>query len=143
MSEDVSIFRLYLLRVFYLLNFAGLTAMVWPSIINHKGAWDPLHGVAFSFWAALALLMGLGIRYPLNMLPVIFVQLVYKAIWILTVMLPTWSAGQSVRFTDIMITALVCDLIVIPWSYVLSSYIRQRGDRWASVSRAVLLPPRT
>ena len=139
MSSDVSTLRLYVLRAFYFLNFAGLSSMVWPSLLNHRGAWDPLHGVAFSFWGALGILMGLGIRYPLKMLPVIFIQLVYKTIWVLTVMLPAWSAGQSVRFTNVMITGIIFDLIVIPWAYVFASYVRERGDRWGTGSRSAAL----
>ena len=49
MSEQVSIFRLYLMRLLYLLNFVMLGLSVWPEIINHAGAWDPVKGVAFSF----------------------------------------------------------------------------------------------
>lgn len=49
MSEETSMFRLYLMRLLYLLNFVLLGLDVWPGIVNHKGAWDPLHGVAFSF----------------------------------------------------------------------------------------------
>ena len=85
MSEEVSIFRLYLMRLAYLLNFVMLGLQVWPAIINHKIPWDPFHGVAFSFWAALSLLAGLGIRYPLRMLPVLFMQLTYKSIWLMAV----------------------------------------------------------
>ena len=34
---------------------------VWPEVFRHQGAWDPLKGVAFSFWAALSALSGLGV----------------------------------------------------------------------------------
>ena len=40
MSEQVSMFRLYLMRLLYLLNFVMLGLSVWPEIINHSGAWD-------------------------------------------------------------------------------------------------------
>ena len=60
MSEQASMFRLYLMRLLYLLNFVLLGLQVWPAIINHVGAWDPVKGVAFSFWAALSVLSGLG-----------------------------------------------------------------------------------
>jgi hypothetical protein len=131
MSHDVSTLRLYLLRTVYALNFVGLGFMVWPTIINHRIPWDPLHGVAFSFWAALSLLAGLGIRYPLRMLPVLFMQLTYKSIWLMGVLLPTLYAGRSIPFTKDMLMGVVVDLIVIPWPYVLATYIRSRGDRWA------------
>ena len=79
MSDEVSTLRLYLMRLVYLLNFVLLGLDVWPGLINHVGAWDPVKGVAFSFWAALSVLSGLGLRYPLRMLPLLLLQLVYKS----------------------------------------------------------------
>ena len=130
MSEETSTFRLYVMRLLYLLNFAFLSLKVWPVIINHVGAWDPLKGVAFSFWAALAALAGLGLRYPLKMLPLLFLQLVYKSIWLIAVYLPLRSAGQSTELTKVMVIGVVVDLIVIPWPYVLATYVKKHGDRW-------------
>src|SRR5258707_1533836 len=63
----VSIFRLYLMRFLFLLNFVLLGLSVWPGLIIHVKPWDPMYGIAISFWAALSLLSGLGIRYPLKM----------------------------------------------------------------------------
>lgn len=130
MADVVSTVRLYLLRAVYLLNFVGLGVAVWPAILGHDGPWDPLHGVAFSFWAALSALMGLGIRYPLKMLPVLFIQLLYKSIWLLAVKLPMWSSGQPLGLTEQMVMGVIVDLIVIPWPYVVSTYVRSPGDRW-------------
>lgn len=130
MTEDVSIFRLYLMRLAYLLNFVGLGLQVWPAIINHQGTWDPFRGVAFSFWAALSLLCGLGIRYPLKMLPMLLIQLVYKSIWLIAVYLPLRSAGQSTELTKAMVMGAVIDLVVIPWPYVFANYVKKSGDRW-------------
>ena len=129
-SAEVSIFRLYLLRTMYLLNFAGLGFAVWPQLINHGKLWDPFVGVAFSFWATLALLCGLGLRYPLQMLPMLLMQLTYKSIWFVAVMFPRWSAGQTTPMTKDFLMGLIGDLIVIPWPYVLSHYVKSRGDRW-------------
>lgn len=140
MSEEVSTFRLYFMRLLYLLNFVGLGSQVWPAIINHKGAWDPLHGVAFCFWAALSALMGIGLRYPLRMLPLLFLQLVYKSIWLVAVALPLLSAGQSTELTRVFVMGAVADLIVIPWPYVLANYVKKRGDRWRPAPRPVLSP---
>jgi hypothetical protein len=72
------------------------------------------------------------------MLPVIFIQLTYKSIWMLTVWFPMSSAGLSVRFTNSMIMGLVFDLIVIPWPYVVSIFVKQRGDRWAPAPRPAI-----
>jgi hypothetical protein len=135
MSEETSTLRLYLLRFAYLGNFVGLGLTVWPEIINHPGAWDPVKGAAFSFWAALSALSGLGIRYPLKMLPLLFLQLLYKSIWLLAVYLPLRSAGHSTGLTKGMVLGAVMDLIVIPWPYVLAHYVKPRGDRWRRATR--------
>jgi len=130
MSEETSTFRLYLMRLLYLGNFVFLGLNVWPGIINHVGAWDPLHGVAFSFWAALSALSGLGLRYPLGMLPLLLLQLFYKSVWLIAVALPLWSAGRSTNLTKTFVIGAIADLIVIPWPYVLANYVRKSGDRW-------------
>jgi hypothetical protein len=68
-------------------------AQVWVEFIHRQKPWDPITGVAFSFWAALASLSALGIRYPLAMLPVIFMQLFYKTFWLLAVYVPLRAAA--------------------------------------------------
>ena len=130
MSEGVSTIRLYAMRVMYLLNFVLLGSDVWPELIRHEGAWDPVKGVAFAFWAALSLLSGLGIRYPLQMLPLLLLQLVYKSIWLIAVGLPLRSAGQSTGMTNVFLIGVALDLIAIPWPYLLANYVKRRGDRW-------------
>jgi hypothetical protein len=64
------------------------------------------------------------------MLPLLLLQLLYKFIWLIAVYLPLRSAGQSTDLTKVMVIGAVVDLIVIPWPYVLTTYVKQRGDRW-------------
>jgi hypothetical protein len=90
-------------------------------------------GVAFSFWAALALLMGLGIRYPLQMLPVLLMQLLYKSVWLVAVALPLAAAGRSTELTKTFLFGVIGDLLVIPWGYVLRNYVRRPADRWKPI----------
>jgi len=130
MSEHVSTLRLFLLRLVYLVNLVAVGIGAWAEIINHRGAWDPLRGVAFSFWAALSALSGLGLRYPLKMLPLLFMQLLYKSVWLIAMAPPLWSVGRSVDLTKGMALGVVLDLIAIPWPYVLANYVTLRGDRW-------------
>jgi hypothetical protein len=110
---------------------------VWPEIFKHQGTWDPVKGVAFSFWAALSVLSGLGLRYPLKMVPLLLLQLVYKAVWLLAVALPMWSAVRSTDLTRAMVIGVVVDVLGIPWPYILASYVRERGDRWGGRARAL------
>lgn len=136
MPKEVSLFRLYLMRVLYLLNFVALGISVWPGLINHGKPWDPMNGIAVSCWAALSMLSVLGIRYPLRMLPLMIMQLVYKSIWVVAVGLPMRSAGPldavAAGLFSVCAKGLVVDLIVIPWPYVLSQYVKAPGDRWRS-----------
>jgi len=130
MLDEVSTVRLYLMRVVYLGNFVMLGFDVWPRIIHQDKPWDPLHGVAFSFWAALSTLSALGIRYPLAMLPLLLLQLLYKSVWLIAVAVPLRSAGRSPELTNIFVMGAIADLMVIPWPYVLAHYVRKRADRW-------------
>jgi hypothetical protein len=141
MSEEVSKFRLYLMRSLYLLNFVLLGMQVWPGLINHGKPWDPMHGIAVSCWAALSALSVLGIRYPLKMLPLMIFQLFYKSVWVLAVGLPLRSAGPlgpvAAELFSVCAKGLVVDLIVIPWPYVLANYVKRPGDRWRSISSSL------
>jgi len=130
MSEETSMFRLYFMRLLYLLNFMMLGLQVWPALISHPGAWDPVKGVAFSFWAALSTLSLLGVRYPLKMVPLLILQLLYKSIWVLAVALPMWSTFRSMELTRIMGLGALVDIAIIPWPYVLANYVKRGGDRW-------------
>lgn len=133
MSGGPSTFRLYLMRLLYLLNFVLLGLQVWPVMISHVGAWDPVKGVVFSFWAALSALSGLGLRYPMKMLPLLLLQLLYKSIWVLAVALPLWSTFRANELTKVMGYGAVVDLLIIPWPYVVATYLKSGGDRWRPV----------
>lgn len=69
MNRELSTIRLYSMKFLYLLSRIGLGMSVWPEMINRGKPCDLLHGVAFSFWAALSTLMLLDVRFPTRMLP--------------------------------------------------------------------------
>ena len=132
---EVSIFRLYLLRVVYVLIFLGQGSMQLPRIIHHVNSltfsfWD---GVGTSFLAALALAAGLGIRYPLQMLPLLLFELLWKTIWLVTVALPLWSAHRMDADTADSLPSIAMGLVllvIIQWRHVVANYVRKPGDRW-------------
>lgn len=130
MAEQVSLPRLYVMRVMYLLNFALLGSDVWPGLIQQAKVWEPVPGVAISFWAALSALSGLGLRYPVAMLPLLFLQLLYKAIWLAAVAPPLHFAGAAQEMTTVFVVGIVLDVIAIPWPHVLAHYVRRPADRW-------------
>lgn len=130
MAEGVSVLRLYALRCMYLLNCGLVGGGVWVELVHRNEPWDPIRGVAFSFWAALAGLSALGVRYPLAMLPIIFMQLFYRTFWLLAVAVPLLAAGRSSDLTQGFLVAVALEIIVIPWRYVFAHYVRRPGDRW-------------
>src|SRR5215510_5397823 len=99
MAEEVSLLRLSVMRFMYLLNFVLVGAGVAVEFLRREKPWDPIPGVAFGFWAALAVLSALGIRYPLAMIPLLLMQLFYKTFWLLAVSIPLRAAGRSSDMT--------------------------------------------
>lgn len=130
---EVSMFRLYVLRAAYLLLVVGLGLTIWPAILDHGPAWPLMNGVVSCLLAAVSVLALLGIRYPLQMLPVLLFELTWKAIWLIAVALPLWSADQMDARTwqtvrDCVPTIIL--LVAIPWGYVVAHYVKRPGDPW-------------
>jgi hypothetical protein len=130
---QVPLWSLYALRASYLLLVVGLGLTIWPGIIHHDKPWTLMQGVARCLLAALSALAILGLRYPLKMLPLLFFEVAWKAIWLLVVALPLWSAHRM--DADTSETAYEClmaaiFLIAIPWPYAFANYVAARGDRW-------------
>ncbi len=132
--QDVSTFRLYLLRATYLLVFVGLGVTIWPLILNVPKDLEHMKGVVRAVLTAVSLLAAMGIRYPLKMLPLLFFELAWKSIWVLAIGLPLWSSNQmdaNTRETwNACLMGVVLFPLVIPWGYVLRTYVKQAGDRW-------------
>src|SRR5205807_7595086 len=129
---ELSLFRLYLLRLPYLLIAALMGSQIWPLLFHHR-PWELMHGVANTMLAAVTALALLGLRYPLQMLPLLFFELTWKSIWLLRVALPLWSAHQlDARTWEIVIECLIAVifLVVIPWRYVFENYVKKVGEPW-------------
>ena len=131
----MSLPRLYLLRVGYLVVAIGLVLTKWPLLINHDVPWPLIEGVETCMLVALSLLSFLGLRYPLQMLPILLFELAWKFIWVTVVVLPLWIAHQIDPatlhvFHSCLVVLIV--LAVIPWRYVVAHYVRKPGDPWRS-----------
>jgi len=137
--DDVSVFRLYILRATYLLVAVGVGTMIWPLLLDAPENAEHFRGVTWCLLSSVALLALLGLRYPLKMLPLLLFELIWKATWVMTIGLPVRSAGllegafRETWFANVM--GLVIFSLAIPWGYVVRTYIREAGDRWSS-SRA-------
>jgi hypothetical protein len=130
-APEVTLVRLYVLRATYLLLVVGLGATIVPEILDHVLT---ARGVIPSLLGALWALAFLGLRYPLQMLPLLLFELAWKAIWLFAYGLPQRSAGQMPpTFADdfpAILAGVILMPLVIPWSYVWRHYVKGPGARW-------------
>lgn len=133
--NEVSLLRLYLLRAMYLLIVVGLGNLIWPEVLNRHVAWELNEGVVACMLAGFSLMALLGLRYPLQMLPVLFWEMTWKLIWLFNEALPKYLNGtmdEHFAHYAFQICFVVIIPFVIPWGYVFDHYIRKAGDRWGA-----------
>ena len=132
--SEVSTLRLNLLRGMYLLIAVGLGITQWPSIVASHGTVANEGTVILALLGALALVCALGLRYPLQMLPILLFELLWKLIWVVAFALRMWLAtgldeyASQTLFACMMGVVLVP--IVMPWGYVFEHYVRAAGEPW-------------
>ena len=130
---ELSLFRLYALRVFYLVIAAGLGLYVWPAVIHHTNEFAATQGVRCALLGGLGAVAAWGLRYPVQMLPVLLFELAWKAIYLVAFASPLWSAHQitAAAAEDIKAVLMVVVFVpLIPWRYVFAHFILKHGDRW-------------
>lgn len=104
----------------------GLGIVVMPELMKATFRWpgdDPIGlGIVGSVYVAFALLSVLGLRDPLKFAPVLLLQLCYKSVWFVAVVLPLLLSG---RFPDyglltaaVFVSYIVGDLIAVPFRYL-------------------------
>ncbi len=132
-SSEVSLLRLYVLRAVYLIVAVMMGGQIWPLVFEHRNWPDLMHGVAVAMLAAVTALCLLGLRHPLKMLPLLFVEAVWKTVWVLFMGVPLWRAGLLDANAQETMTACLMGAIfylAIPWGYVWRHYVAAPGDRW-------------
>ena len=132
-ANELSLVRLHALRVFYLVMAAGLGVYIWPVVIYHSNEFAAAKGIQLALLAGLGATAALGLRYPLQMLPILLFELIWKAIYLIAFALPLWSAGQInlAVAEDIKAVLMVVIFVpLVPWRYVVAHYVLKRGDRW-------------
>ena len=129
-EREVSLARLYVLRAMYLLLIVGLGAVNLPELIGHELT---SRGVIPSMLGGIWLLAFFGLRYPLQMLPLLMFECAWKTIWLIDYGFPQWFAGRfpptfASDFQAILMVVIVP--VVIPWGYVFRNYVKRPSDRW-------------
>jgi len=104
----------------------GLGIITMPDVMRTIFGWpdqDPIVlGVTGSVYLSFALLSILGLRSPLKFAPVLLLQLSYKLVWFIGVILPIVMTAKfpsyAILYVVIFATYIIGDLIAIPFSYV-------------------------
>ncbi len=121
--------NIYLLRLVYLLMFFLLGWDAWSHVLTHRGAWDPVNAVAWCVWTAFATLAGLGILHPLKMLPMMFLEIFYKVLWLALVAYPLWRAGTLAMSAAAGIASafvwVILPIVAVPWGYAFRTYVHE------------------
>ena len=78
--------------------------------------------------AALALMSLLGVRYPLQMLPLMLYEIAWKTIWLVLIagrawMADKWTPDIEGLFYDCI--GIIIAYFIVPWRYVWARYFAQ------------------
>jgi hypothetical protein len=127
-------YRVNLMRVGYAVMALGLVALKWPIFIRGEAAALPVYeGVVAALLTAMSLLAFLGLRYPVQLLPLLVFESAWKLLWLAAVAVPHLIAGDMSAemgrvLSSIAVVAVI--LAVTPWDYVWKRYVRAPGDPW-------------
>ena len=133
-GDDVPLWRLYLLRALYLTVTVGLANSFWPAMLHHSDLWAQRRGEMAAMLLGLSILCTWGLRYPLQMLPLLIFELVWKSVWIVGIAYPLWQRGAMTPGVEesffACLAGVVITPLVLPWRYIVHHYFRQPGQRW-------------
>ena len=118
-------------------GLVGLGMIVIPDVIRSLLSWpagDPMSfGITGSVYLAFGLVSLFGWKSPLKFVPILFLQLCYKLIWLAGVIVPLLFAGPlqgyAIVCLVIFITYIVGDLIAIPFGVIFSKESDQQLER--------------
>ncbi len=104
----------------------GLGIIVMPAymrMIFNRPAQDPIvYRVMGSVYLSSGLLSILGLKAPLKFVPVLLLQLCYKAVWFIGVVAPILFTGRfqpyAILHVVVFLSYIIGDLIAILFSYV-------------------------
>lgn len=142
MSEDIKIrwgwLKFMYIYTIVLSGFLGVGIIIMPEMIKTKFPWpveEPTtFGIVGSVYVAFGLLSILGLRSPLKFVPVLLMQLCYKLVWFIGVLIPLLVTAHfpsyAISMVIIFVTYIIGALIAIPFSYVFA----KQGDRHLEAS---------
>ena len=130
MSKDINV-RWGWLKFMYIFTIVvpggfGLGVIFIPNVITfmyRMPKQDPIIlGIVGGVYVAFGILAILGLRSPLNFAPILLLQLCYKVVWLVGIILPLLFVESfptyGIPFIVIFAIFVIRDLIAIPFPYV-------------------------
>jgi hypothetical protein len=131
---EVSTLRLFLLRGMYLFIAVGLALTVWPDIIAPPGTAANQETVIRALLGGLSVMCALGLRYPVQMIPILIFELIWKVIWVVAFAFRMWLHGGMDDYAAQTLFACMMGVVLVPialpWSYVYRRYIKAPAEPW-------------
>ena len=122
------------MRAGYLLMAVGLALTKWPLFVQGTVASLPVfEGVVAALLGAMSLLAIVGLRHPLQMLPLLVFESAWKLIWLVAVAVPHLVSGDmSAQMSSVLASVAVGVVIiaVTPWDHVWKRFVTAPGDPW-------------
>ncbi|MDM7859436.1 hypothetical protein QTP81_02310 [Alteromonas sp. ASW11-36] len=125
--DGIRPFNIYFMRAIYLLMFFVLGKDVWSHILTHEGPWQEMEAIAWSVWAAFSGLAALGVFRPVEMIPLLLLEIFYKVLWLVIFAWPLASSGQlegsGSEATVFAFGLVLLPILAVPWGYVVKKYL--------------------
>jgi hypothetical protein len=132
--KSLPTWRLNVMRLGYLLMAVGIALTKGPLFLQGSVASLPVYeGVVAALLGSMSLLAFLGLRYPVQLLPLLILETLWKLVWLAAVAVPNLASGDmSTQMSTVLssVSLVVVILVVTPWDYVWTRYVRAPGDAW-------------
>ena len=133
-SMSLPTYRLNIMRIGYALMAVGLAATKWPLFAQGTVASLPVfEGVVAALLTAMSLLAILGLRYPVQMLPLLLFESAWKLIWLAAVAVPHLVSGDMSDQMSRVLSSVSLEVVILavtPWDFAWRRYVKAPGDPW-------------
>jgi hypothetical protein len=132
-TAELPVRRLNVMRFGYAFMGVGLVIVKWPVLLHNAQSLPVMEAVVACLLTAMSLLAFLGLRYPIQMLPILLFEVMWKVLWIATIAIPHLvshdlnTEGRKLLFNCSFVVVIIA---VIPWRYAWKAYVRTPGDAW-------------
>lgn len=132
-APTVALWRLNLIRFLFLLMAIVMGTLVWKQLLFESAEWPVMRGLAKAMLASLALLSLIGVFRPLQMMPLMLYEILWKTVWLTLIAGRAyasghWTADIESLFYDCI--GIVVMFVIMPWRYVWARYFAAPAEPW-------------